>query len=62
MIHIYLFNMDISLIIAIIYLKTSIHITETRFEGKMCQNFSIGLSFCFIVCRIRNFAKYTQNS
>ena len=49
--HIYFFNMDISLIIALISLKTCMYIPEICSEGRVSQNIDIELSFCFIVCR-----------
>ena len=49
--HIYFFNMDISLIIALIFLKTFMYTPEICLEGRVSQNSDKGLSFCFIVCR-----------
>ena len=54
--------MDISLTNALIGLKTCIHTAETYFEGRVSQNFDLGLSFCFIVCRRREFGKYNKKS
>ena len=54
--------MDISLTNALIGLKTSIHTAETCFEGIVSQNFDLGLSFCFLVCRRREIGKYNKNS
>ena len=54
--------MDISQTNALIGLNISIHIGETCFEGRVSQNFDLGLSFCFIVCRRREFGKYNKNS
>ena len=51
------FNMDISLIIALISLKTCMCIAGICMEGSVSQNFELGLSFCFMVCRTRNFEK-----
>ena len=48
MIHIYFFNMDISLIINITGMRIAIHLAETHLEGRVSQNFDTGLSFCFI--------------
>ena len=45
------FNMDISLIIALICLKICMYIPKMYIEGRMSQIFYIDLSFCFIVCR-----------
>ena len=55
--HVYFFNMDISLIIALISLKTCMYIAGIGMEGRVSQNFELGLSFCFMVCRRRNFGK-----
>ena len=54
-IHIYFFNMNISLIMNITGMGIAIHVAETRLEGRVSQNFDIGLSFCFILCRRLNF-------
>ena len=51
--HVYFFNMDISVDIILIDLKTCIHIAAICFEGSMSQNLDIGLSLCFMVCRRR---------
>ena len=51
--YVYFFNMDISLILTLRCLKTSIHVTEVCLEGS--------LSFCFMVCRKRKFANITKN-
>ena len=53
--HVYFFNIDISLIIALISLKTFMCIAGICMEGIMSQNFELGLSYCFMVCRSRNF-------
>ena len=53
--HIYFLNMDISLIMTITGMEIAIHVAETHLEGRVSQNFDIGLSFCFIVCRRLNF-------
>ena len=49
--------MDISVVIALIFLKICIHNTEVCSEGSVSQNFDIGLSFCVMLCRIWNFEK-----
>ena len=49
--HIYFFNIDISLIIAIICLRICMDIPKIYMEGSVSQIFDIGFSFCFIVCR-----------
>ena len=48
---IYFFNMDISLIIALICLKFCMYILKMYMEGRVSQIFDIGFSFCLIVCR-----------
>ena len=35
---------------------------EGPFEGKLSQNFDIGLSFCFIACRRGDFLKRYKRS
>ena len=52
--HIFL-NMDISLIISHICMKISIHVTETCLEGSKSQFVYIEHSFCFNVCKRREF-------
>ena len=39
------------------YLRTWIYIAEICLEGRVSQNFDLGLSFCFMVCRRRDFEK-----
>ena len=53
----YFLNMDISLIIALICLKTCMCIADICMEGSVSQIFDLGLSFCFMVCRRRHFEK-----
>ena len=43
-------------------LEIFIHIIEVCLEGSVSQNFDIRLSFCFMVCRKRKFAKITKKS
>ena len=43
--------MDISLIIALIRLKTCMYNHQICSKGRVSQNVDIELSFCFIVCR-----------
>ena len=38
-------------------MKIAIHVAETHSEGSVSQNFEIGLSFCFILCRKMDFQK-----
>ena len=47
--------MDISLIIALISLKTCLYIAGICMEVSVSQNFELGLSFCFMVCRRRKY-------
>ena len=49
--HVYFFNMDISRFIALICLKTCMCIAEICLEGRVSQNFDLGLSFCFMPYR-----------
>ena len=44
-------NVHILLIIAHIYLKTCMCTAKICMEGSMSQNFDLGLSFCFMLCR-----------
>ena len=57
----YFFNMDISLIMTLIFLKTCIHVAEVYLEGSVSQNFDKGFSFCFMLCRRLNLKKMTKN-
>ena len=43
-------------------MKIGMHVAETRLEGRVSQNFDIGLSFCFILCRRMNFLKKYKKS
>ena len=58
--HVYFFNMDISLIIALICLKICMFIAEISMEGSVSQNFDLRLSFYFKLCRRRHFEKKYQ--
>ena len=58
---IYFFNMDISLIIALICLRICMYIPKMYIEGMVSQIFDIGFSFCFIECRRWKFKKNTNN-
>ena len=53
----WIFFMDISLIIAPICLKICMFIAEICMEGRVSKNVDLGLSFCFMLCRRRNFEK-----
>ena len=55
--HEYFFNTDISLIIGFIIMKFCIGVAEDCLEGSMSQNFNIGPSFYFMLCRSWNFGK-----
>ena len=42
-------------------IKLAIHVPEIHLEGRVSQNFDIGLSFCFMLCRRLNFlSKYKK--
>ena len=60
MLHVKFLNMDISLIIALICLKLCMCISEICMEGSASQNFDLGLSFCFMLCRRWNFWEKIQ--
>ena len=47
--------MDISLTIALFSLEMCKHVTKVRMEGRVSQNFDLGLSFCFMLCRRWNY-------
>ena len=55
-------NMDISLIIALICLKTCMCTFEICMEGSVSQNVDLGLSFCFMLCGRRHFEKKYKKS
>ena len=40
----------------------AIHVSKTHLEGRVSQNFDIGFSLDFIVCRSGGFKKNTQKS
>ena len=54
--------MDISPIIALICLTTSIYTAETGLEGMVFQNCNKGLGFRFMICRISDFEEYRKKS
>ena len=58
--HIYFFNMDISLTMRLMCLKTAIHVPETLLEGRASQNFDTGLSLNLIACRSGEFKDFTK--
>ena len=58
---IYFFNMDLSLIIALICLKICMYILKMYMEGIVSQIFDIAFSFCLIVCRRWKLEKNTNN-
>ena len=39
----------------------AIHVSKTHSEGRVSQNFDIGLSLNFIACRSGGFQKNTKN-
>ena len=60
--HVYFLNMHILLIITPIYLITCMYITKICMEGSVSQNFDLGLSFCFMLCRRWDFEKKYKKS
>ena len=50
-------NMDISLIIALICVTNCMFIAEIYVESRVSQNFDLGLSFYFMLCRRRHIKK-----
>ena len=43
-------------------IKLVIHVAEIHLEGRVSQNFDIGLTFCFMLCRRLNFfLKYKKS-
>ena len=60
--HIYYYNMDISFIIALICLKICMYIAGICMEGILSQDFDLGNSFCFMLCRKRNSERKYKNS
>ena len=55
-------NMDISLIIALICLKICMFLAELCMEGTVSENFDLGLSFYFMLCRRRHFERKYRKS
>ena len=49
-VQIYFLNINISLIIIHMRLKTYMLIVEMFLEGSLSQNIDLGLRFCFMVC------------
>ena len=43
-------------------METAIHVSEAHLEGRVSQNFDIGLSLNFIACRSGGFKKNTKKS
>ena len=60
--HKYFLNMDISLIMRLICLKIVIHVLRIHLQGKVSQNFDIGLSFNLVAFRKGAFKKFTIKS
>ena len=52
--HEYFFNTDISLIKGFIIMKICIQVAEDCLEGRVSQNFDIGPSYYFMLCRSSN--------
>ena len=55
--HIHFLNIDISLAMALTYLKTSTHIANTHLEGSVSQNVDIYFSFYFLLSRSMDYEK-----
>ena len=51
----YFLNKHNSLNIRLTCLRTAIHVSKTNLEGRVSQNFDIGLSLYFIACRSAGF-------
>ena len=49
--------MDISLVIKVTVMKIAIYVAEIHCKGRVSQNFVIGPSFYFILCRRVDFQK-----
>ena len=60
--HIYFLNKHFSLNIRLTCLRTAIHVSETHLEGRVSQNFDIGLSLNFIASRSGGFQKSPRKS
>ena len=60
--HKYFLNMDSSLIMRLICLKIVIHVLRIHLEGRVSQNFDIGLSFDLVAFRKGTFQKFTIKS
>ena len=54
--------MDFSLTTALICLNFCVCIAEMYMKGSGSQNVDLGLSFCFTLCRRRNFEKKYNES
>ena len=59
---IYFLNKDISPNMRVTCLKTAMHVYEIHLEGRLSQNFDIGLSLNFIACRNGGFQKNKNKS
>ena len=55
--HIYFLNKHILRNIRLTCFRTAIHVSETHLEGRVSQNFDVGLSLNFIACRSGGFQK-----
>ena len=56
----HIYNMDISLTMRLLCMKTAIHVPETLLEGSLSQNFDTGLSLNLIACRSEEFKNITK--
>ena len=61
-VRIYFLNINISLIIICMRLKTYMLIVEMFLEGSLSQNIDLGLRFCFMVCGETEYKKDRKNS
>ena len=59
---VYFLNMDISLVFALICLRTCMCIADICMEGRVSQNFDLGFSFCFMPYRKRKFERKYKTS
>ena len=57
---IYFLNKDISLDMRLTCLKMAMDVYETHLEGRVSQNFDIGLGLNLIACRSGGFQKNTK--
>ena len=55
--HLYFLNKDISLDMGLACLNFSVCLDKTHMEGRVSQHFDIGITFCYMLCRMRHFSK-----